>query len=178
MIIEVGTSDFNTLAGKEYGIYIEPIKQHYDNLPECIKENVAISNYNGTATMYYIPNELIEQHNLPRWVKGCNSIHIPHKSLNEYSKYIHHHTVQVLRMIDIITKYNVTHIDYLKIDTEGHDCIILNDYFDTCDIRPLKIMFEYNVLSNKESVLKLVNRLNSMGYMCKEHRTDIVCTLI
>jgi FkbM family methyltransferase len=178
MVIEVGTSDFNTLAGKEHGIYIEPIKQHYDNLPNCIKENVAISNYNGKATMYYIPNHLIEQHSLPRWVKGCNSIHIPHKSLNEYSKYIHHAEIQVLRMIDIITKYNVNHIDYLKIDTEGHDCIILNDYLDTIDIRPLKIMFEYNVLSNKDSVLELIKRLTTLGYECKECKTDVVCTLV
>lgn len=177
MIIEVGTSDFNTLAGKEYGIFIEPIKQHYDNLPDCIKENVAISNYNGTATMYYIPNELIEQHSLPRWIKGCNSIHLPHKSLNDYSKYIHHTTIDVCRMIDIIKKYNVKHIDLLKIDTEGHDTTILNDYFDTVDIRPLKIMFEYNVLSNKQSVLELLKRLNKIGYECKEWRTDIVCTL-
>ena len=177
MIIEVGTSDFNTLAGKEHGIFIEPIKHYYDNLHNCIKENVAISNYNGTATMYYIPIELIEQHSLPRWVKGCNSIHIPHKSLNEYSKYIRYYDVEVCRLIDIINKHNVTHIDYLKIDTEGHDCIILNDFLDTSNIKPIKIQFEVNELSNKESVNELVKRLTSLGYKCTMQRTDMVCTI-
>ena len=177
MIIEVGTSDFRTLAGKEHGIFIEPIKQYYENLPNCIKENVAISNYNGTATMYYIPAELIQQHSLPQWVRGCNSIHLPHKSLNDYSKYIRHYTVDVCRLIDIINKHNVTHIDFLKIDTEGHDTIILNDFLDTSNILPTKIQFEVNVLSDEQEVSKLTIRLTQLGYKCTMHRTDMVCTI-
>ena len=57
MIIEIGTSDFRTQAGKVDGIFIEPVKYYFDRLPECRKENIAISNYEGEIDIYYLTHE-------------------------------------------------------------------------------------------------------------------------
>ena len=46
MIVEIGTSDFRTKAGEVDGLFIEPVKSYFDRLPDCNKENIAISKQN------------------------------------------------------------------------------------------------------------------------------------
>ena len=179
MIIEIGTSDFRTQAGQVDGIFIEPIKYYFDRLPRCKKENVAISNKEGVLNMYYIPLHTIERYNLPNWLRGCNSINKIHPTVKnlELEKYVKAEEVKVVRIKSIIDKYNVTKIDLLKIDTEGHDCIILNDFLDTVDILPKVIQFENNILSDSNEVIKLVNHLIKLGYTCNQVQHDIICKL-
>ena len=179
MIIEIGTSDFRTLAGKEDGIFIEPVQEYFKRLPDCIKENVAISNYEGTANFYYIPSEIIKELGLPDWLRGCNSIGEPHKTIvkSGWGEHVVCDEVPVLRIKTIIDKYSVTSIDLLKIDTEGHDTVILNDFLDTVDLLPKKILFENNELSNKEDVKQLIKRLRNLGYNIKPVKTDLLCEL-
>ena len=74
MIIEIGTSDFRTEAGKVEGLFIEPVKEYFDRLPNCNKENVAVSNIEGEIDIYYIPSETIYNKLLPNWLRGCNSV--------------------------------------------------------------------------------------------------------
>jgi FkbM family methyltransferase len=179
MIIEIGTSDFRTQAGKVKGLFIEPVKEYFDRLPNCNKENVAISNYEGDIELYYIPSHVIGTVGLPDWLRGCNSVGKMHDTVvkSGWSSYCTSETVKVVRIKSLIDKYNITFIDLLKIDTEGHDCIILNDYLDTVDILPKVIQFENNILSNKEDVFNLVKRLQEIGYKCEQKQFDIVCKL-
>ncbi len=179
MIVEIGTSDFRTYAGKVEGIFIEPIKHYFDRLPECKKENVAISNFTGTTTGYYIDDATIKKHGLNDWIRGCNSINEPHPTVIKlgWKKYQTTQQIDVVRIKSIIDKYELKYIDFLKIDTEGHDCIILNDYLDTVQIKPKKIQFENNVLANKAEVKKVVARLRGIGYVCTQVKDDIVCKL-
>ena len=56
--IEIGTSDFRTLATdtEKTGISIEPVKEYFDNLPTregLIKINAAVSDVSGEGQMYY-----------------------------------------------------------------------------------------------------------------------------
>lgn len=177
MTVEIGTSDFRTLAGQVEGLFVEPVKEHFNRLPNCLKENVAVSNYEGEIDLYYIPTELIKLNNLPNWVRGCNSVGKPHDTIvkNGWDKHAVKETVQVVRIKTLLDKHGITKIDFLKIDTEGHDTIILNDFLDTCDIIPNKIQFECNVLSEKKEVTKLIDRLKKIGYNCNVINTDCVC---
>jgi FkbM family methyltransferase len=184
MTIEIGTSDFRTQAGQVEGIFIEPVKYYFDRLPECNKINCAISNYEGAIDIYYLTDEEITRYNLPKWVRGCNSVGKPHPSvvaiLTERCipiEIIRCDAVPVRRIKSIIEEHEVTHIDLLKIDTEGHDCVILNDYLDTVDILPKHIQFEGNVLSNDFDVSKLIYRLRQTGYIVERIKDDIIATL-
>ena len=184
MIIEIGTSDFRTEAGKVDGIFIEPVKYYFDRLPECNKENVAISNKEGELDIFYMTEESIKRFNLPNWVRGCNSINHIHPSVKTLLEgmelpltHVRRDKVKVVRIKSIILKYNVQRIDLLKIDTEGHDCVILNDFLDSVTIKPKIIQFENNVLSNKDDVKKVVARLRKIGYNCTQVKDDIVCKL-
>jgi len=177
MVIEIGTSDFDTLAGVEYGIYIEPVKYYFDRLPDnIIKENVAISNYCGECTIYYVDDEIIKRYNAPDWLRGCSSINTKHIRLLKYipKNEILEMTVKVDRIKNIIKNHNVEKIDFLKIDTEGHDTIILNDFLDTIEIKPSKIQFENNILSDKNEVNKLIYRLEDTGYKIIKTLNDVI----
>jgi hypothetical protein len=127
MIIEIGTSDFRTNAGIKDGIFIEPVKYYFDRLPECNKENVAISNVEGEIDIYYLTDEEINKYDLPQWSRGCNSINQLHPTIKtllddrglDYSV-CRCDKVKVVRIKTILDKYGVKNIDRLKVDTEGH----------------------------------------------------------
>lgn len=179
MLIEIGTSDFRTEAGNVDGLFIEPVKEHFDRLPPCRKENVAISNREGLIEIFYIPTETIHKELLPNWVRGCNSVGSIHPTIlkNGWAKFVTVDVVKVVRIKSLIDKYDIKHIDTLKIDTEGHDCVILNDFLDTVPIRPKTIQFENNVLSRSVDVENTVKRLEEIGYICKQVKFDMVCVL-
>jgi hypothetical protein len=59
----------------------------------------------------------------------------------------------------LIKKYNIKSIDYLKIDTEGHDYYILNEYFKNPTIYPNTIYFECNHLTKKKLVNELIEKI-------------------
>lgn len=178
-IIEIGTSDFRTEAGKKHGLFVEPIKEYFDRLPKCLKENVAVSNKEGELDIYYIPSERIKEIGLPDWLRGCNSINEPHKTVVDmgFIDLCQIDRVPVVRIKSLIDKHGITEIEHLKIDTEGHDCVILNDFLDTCDIRPNKIQFEANTLSNPIDIYKAAERLQGLGYKCQQVKFDMICEL-
>jgi FkbM family methyltransferase len=185
MIIEIGTSDFDTLAGIVPGIFIEPIKYYYDKLPAyCTKENIAISNYNGSATAYYVEYSDIVQYGLPDWIRGCNSINSQHptvvKTLNEYGlslSLIKEQSIEVRRLIEIISKYQISTLDLLKIDTEGHDATIILDYFSDPSVLPTKIIFENNILSDNEEISKAILLLEKHNYKITHEEYNSIGTL-
>ena len=184
MIIEIGTSDFDTKAGVEFGLFIEPVKYYYDRLPMCLKENVAISDYTGESVFYYVTEEQINDYNqkkqkkIPIWLKGCVSIHKPHEKLLQYFDIteLQKDTVRVVKIKSLIDKYNINEIEFLKIDAEGHDCIILNNFLDEVKILPKKIQFESNSLSEPLEIEKLINRLSSIGYDVEKLAKDTIAT--
>jgi FkbM family methyltransferase len=178
-IVEIGTSDFRTEAGKKKGLFVEPIKEYYDRLPKCLKENVAVSNNEGSVDIYYIPSEKIKSLGLPDWLRGCNSINEPHKTIVDmgWLGHLEIDSVPVVRIKTLFDKHNITDIELLKIDTEGHDCVILNDFLDTCTIRPKVIQFESNSLSNHHDIYEVCKRLQLIGYKCSQVKFDMICVL-
>ena len=187
--IEIGTSDFDTLIetsnDNTVGISIEPIKYYINRLPDkqnIIKVQAALSTTDGEVDVYYIEDSKIEENNLPWWVRGSNSINNPHpfaiKELGEelYNSLVTIEKVPTISWKTLIDTYNVESVDYLKIDTEGHDHIIFRDFLDYCMEHsfpiPSKITLEYHDgVSNKVEIDKLVSELS--GYQIIRHISDI-----
>ena len=177
--IEIGTSDFRTLienpsSGK--GISVEPLKYYLDKLPNnpnVIKSNYAMSNFEGEIQIFWVTPENIQKYNLPPWVRGCNSVNKPHPTVKNllkenYDKVVTIDRVKCITWESFINLYDVETIDYLKIDTEGHDGIILEEYLKICDINPSlwakEILFEYNVLSDSNFLNSLIDKFTLAGY--------------
>lgn len=183
MIVEIGTSDFRTLAGIEDGLFIEPVKPYFDRLPDCRKENIAISNRVGEIQIFYVEPEAIEELGLPNWARGCNSVNKPHPTIEKllFNKsgvlgkdYIKSSVVKVDRIANVLRRHKIDKFRELKIDTEGHDTIILNDYLDTVDFRPSVIKFEDNGLTHRSEIQKIVRRLQNSGYKVRKIGTDMI----
>jgi hypothetical protein len=174
--IEIGTSDFDTLmvnSQNEIGISIEPLKFYLDNLPDkdnVIKLNCAISDKNGIVDVYWIDPIDIENYNLPGWLRGCNSIIEPHPSAIKELKdrnieHIYKKTqCKCLTWESIVDIYDIKYVDYLKIDTEGHDYIIINNILNSNSVLPKKILFENNILTTELNTKQTLQKLKLFGY--------------
>lgn len=177
--IEIGTSDFRTLieSADGNGISVEPIKIYFDNLPErkgWIKENLAISDTVSKVDAWYVDPDLIDD--LPRWVRGCNSIGEPHPTIQKrWPKLLKHTVVHCIRMIDLYQKHEVTSVGFLKIDTEGMDYRILMDYFGSGLPMPDKLEFESNELMKKQQYEELVDLLSVCYSNIERKRFNTIC---
>jgi FkbM family methyltransferase len=178
--IEIGTSNFRTIIencdDNTKGISVEPISYYLNQLPNkknVIKANFAITKNkkDDYSDFYYIPEEIIIKNNLPNWFKGCNTIndyhplHIKHNVIN----LVNIEKVKVLNIEELLEKYNVRKINFLKIDTEGHDVVILDGLYDylldkSLDFYPKKIQFESNEHTDYKLVTDIIEKYVKIGY--------------
>lgn len=178
--IEIGTSDFRTLIHEAHGngISIEPVPYYFNRLPDrprWHKNNVAISNKSDIIEVYFCdPNYL---HLYPNWIRGCNSIGNIHPTLMNYCsmEHISSAMVECITMSMLMDRHNITSVGYMKIDTEGHDPIIVNDLLDSGFPLPQKLQFESNSLTEPSTYNKLIHRL-SKHYSIRILEFDTVCT--
>jgi autotransporter strand-loop-strand O-heptosyltransferase len=193
--IEIGTSDFDTLIEqadeKTVGLSIEPLKYYLDKLPDkpnVKKLNVAISSKDSYVDIYYIPEVNIIKHNLPYWVRGSNSIGKPHKFTIEqigkelYNQLVLAKQVKCISVATLIKDNDIECVDYLKIDTEGMDHVIISDYLDQCisnpKLLPKKIKFERNPnISNISEINHVMDVLKTYGYSLQGSESDVVAIL-
>ena len=137
--------------------------------------------------IYYIPHEKMVEYSLPFWVRGTNSINQPHPfALKKIGEEIYNKVVQIDKIPtitwDILVKQeNVKTIDFLKIDTEGHDHVILNGYLNLCESQPNlfaeKIQFEcHPEISNIEELEKIILRFKN--YSVERNEMDVILTKI
>jgi hypothetical protein len=189
--IEIGTSNFDTLIqtcdSTTKGISVDAVKYYIDELPNkenCIKLNLGISNVNTVLNVYYIPEEIIEKHKLPGWFKGCNCIntfhplHIKH-NVTHLCKI---DQVKVITPSELFYQNKVKTVSLLKVDTEGHDCIILNSlylyikYLDKA-FYPRKIRFETNEHTKRSDVDEVISLYMSIGYKIQSRGYDTILNL-
>ena len=189
--IEIGSSHFETLIEEckniDKGITIDPIKYYLDELPNKInvkKLNLAISDKNGKTYIYYISPNYIKKLNLPGFFYGCNSI-------NDYHPYHIKYNLQELvsiDKIDIIPAYELFYsnkikkVKYLKIDTEGHDCIILKSLLNYIKFLPKSfypevIIFEVEMTKDKKFVDFIINSYINIGYKLVKKSWDAILIL-
>jgi hypothetical protein len=195
--IEIGTSDFETEGRNpntsNRGALVEPISMYLDALPNgqnTQKVNAAVCAFDGTATVFNIDPSIISQHNLPEWLRGCNSMFTPHPlSLTELKsrgldpeKLITKTEVETITWHTLVKRLNVGRVKYLKIDTEGGDCEIVSQVLrlgaKQPTLLPHKIMFETNANTPKKSVIEIIMMLKIQGYKVLSEGENTVVELI
>ena len=184
-IIEIGTSDFriDSLESSKACLLIEPSQFYLNNITD--KENItklqcAISNVDGIVDFYETNLKYIEEHNLHNWLRGCNSIHKMHPTVKQYAidnnininDLVTKNIVSVLSFKKLVQLFEIESIHYLKIDTEGHDNIILSALLNT-NIRPNIIKFESNELTNEEEYNKIIEILKK-EYIVNRFKDDTI----
>jgi FkbM family methyltransferase len=179
--IEIGTSDFDTEIQKDnnnHGISIEPIKYYYDKLPikeNSTKLNIAISDYIGKCYVYYLSEDTIKKYNFPEYIRGCNCINRYHPEVIitcnnrniDINSIYEKQDVDVTTLYQIMVEYNIDGLYYLKIDTEGHDTVILNNFLKENINKlylPHIIRFESNHLTDNNLIIEIINLYSNIGY--------------
>lgn len=178
--LEIGTADFDTCIqcypDDAIGISVEPIKYYLDKLPnkpfvKKINAAVSLDDMEGTVDVYYIPTSVIVENGLEDWYRGCNSVgdyHYAHKQ-NNLTHLVVKEPVAAIPIGKILEDNNVVKIKYLKVDTEGADCFILNNLLNYLKDKerhyyPECVMFESNLLSDRDYIRETVMRWKLAGY--------------
>lgn len=181
--VDIGTCNFDTSFDhsdrpQDYSfLFVDPLDfylNHYKEYSNVTLECAAISNRKGKCSVYYVPEELCDKYNLPWYVKGCNSIDKRHptvervlKEMNLDLNIIHEKIVDVITFQMLCDKYSIDSIQYLKIDTEGHEEFIMPDVLQSIKdgLNITTIKFENQaVLGNKPFLDNLLRRFYHIGY--------------
>jgi len=166
------------------------------NKPKVSKVNAALVSpvdmpENKTVDLYFVHPEIMAKYGLGGWLSGCNTIGKPHDFHVTYypEPAVWHDTVDkkslktrnlleeglvsvmkvpCITFAELVQNFNISKIKYLKIDTEGYDCILLNSVLDFCqdktELLPDKIRFESNAHTPKDQVIQITERLKTLGY--------------
>lgn len=208
--VEIGTSCFGTLIEKAdddvIGISIDPVKDYLDKLPN--KKNVkkiwcAVVSEKDSKDLdfFYISESDIQKYNLGQFMLGCNKLGQPHPFHLEYypapkkwetariknklpnlleQGLVKNIKVPCYTFRELVEMNDIGHIKFLKIDTEGHDCIILNDMIDFCEssnrleLLADRIEFESNVHTPKIIIENTKNRLIKLRYKVIHSKHDTI----
>ncbi len=190
--IEIGTSSFNTLAEQmkesDKGLSVEPLLEYLDKIPESntTKVNCAITSnkISDSIEIHFIPESVIIKHNLPLWLRGCNSIGKPHLLHEKHGlqKFVSKKKVPLMNIDDFLLGNNVHRVKFLKIDTEGHDLIILKGLFEwlkylPITFYPLKIQFESNEHYTEVEITNLIAESKLFKYEVESTGHDTILCL-
>jgi len=178
--IEIGTSNFNTLIetanDETIGISIEPISYYLNQLPNrknVTKINCAISidDIEKQTNIFYIPEHVIKEKSLPKYLRGCNTINTYHKLHIEQglTDLVVVETVKQVPISKIFIDYKVKSVKHLKIDTEGCDSDILLCLYKYLQLKdqayfPKKITFESTSLTLKSKIDLVIEKYSNLGY--------------
>ena len=177
--IEVGSCNFDTceklIKNGWNGIVIEPVKYYFDSLPKynnIFYENIAIDICKDYKEIEYINPEKIDENN--EWLSGISSINKSNGPLNLSKNKINFKNIKKKNIVktdtlnNICDKYNVMNIDFLKIDTEGHDLIVLKSInLERINVKLIKI--EHKHLDENE----IKNYLEEYNYLVYIENDDI-----
>lgn len=143
----------------------EYISEKFKDKPNCRLFNFAVSNKNGET---YFQTECIEGSTIDRIDMGVSKIHETNNG----------HLVQTVSGEYFLTKIveNLETIDFIKIDTETHDYLILESItpiIEKLNKKPF-ILFEHNYHSmmTDQEAEKIINEFTSRcGYENKEFKS-------
>ncbi len=172
--VEIGSCDFDTcyplLENGWRGIMVEPVAEILNNVPDhknLIKVNKVISDYNGSIKFNVTSAE-------EGWRHGMSVVasdnHIG-ENLFEYQQnapYLKEtRTLECITLDQLLDDYHVYDIDYLKIDTEGHEMNIIRAY--SWRVMPSFIKLEHSHIDDVE--MKRI--LEQLGYIVYVEQQDI-----
>jgi len=167
--IEIGSCDFDTLNHlADYGwkgLIVEPIKKYLDNLPrkEGIEYvNVAIDKVDGKRMIQTWKEEQILRDSDFKGMSGFNN-------LPKNQRFLEDMEVDCLTISSLLKKYPIPQIDFLKIDTEGHDFTVLRQFPFEGNLRPKLIKVEHKHLDEQI----LITLLKNKNYEVYQEKNDL-----
>lgn len=130
--VEIGSCDFDTLnyLGDEgwRGVIVEPIKERFDNLAKLANVtylNVACAKEFGKATIWKFKDEEIAKDYDLAGMTSFRPEVFSSANVEETKSRMEPREVLTMTYSNILDVAGIDRVDFLKIDTEGYDWIIL-----------------------------------------------------
>lgn len=175
--IEIGCADFATceplLRNGWRGIFVEPVPKYARYLREktagkdAVVVEAAISDFDGEAPF-------LVSSALDNWVRGISHLDTAtHKGAKLLRMEANRDflaeeiTVQCMKLDTLLNKHDIAHVDFMKIDTEGHEINILDNY--SWRVCPQFMKIEHKHIDD----VLLVNMLGAHGYMTWTEKEDV-----
>ena len=176
-IFNIVDNDTKLILVEPVPFLFEQLKNNYnkkfENNHNIIFINKAVSNFIGEIEMT-IPSEKNDYSKLPFWASQLASVNSDHARGHIDSLLVEKIIVETTTINQIVKEYNITQIDLLHTDTEGHDYTILMNY--NFEIKPKKIMFEHKHMDGLFTVgikyTELSNRLLTLGYKKTDQNSE------
>lgn len=177
---------FNAKFEKKNLLLIEPVPFYFEKLKEnYLKEkrnnniffcNYAVSNTDGFLTLYTPSQKNNFDTNPKKWLNQITSVNKSHLISCDKNVIIEELQVPCKRLNTIIKEYGIKKIEYLVIDTEGHEYEILLD-FELSLVKPENIIFENchmdGFLLKGRRYNELMSHLQKNGYVLyRENNED------
>lgn len=157
-------------------VMVEPIPWHFETLvnnytqyPNFEFENSAVTMYNGKVSMITIPPQNFDK--VGAWAVGCSMIGSQYKTelgtnlLGDFD-IVKFNSIQVevnaITFKNLLLKHNLTTVDFIKVDAEGHDWVIVSQ-IDLDIVKPIAVYFEIAHLS-KETLKIAIQWFNKSNY--------------
>lgn len=164
------------------GVLVEPVPSNFEELKQTYKDKpnvrllqAAITDKDGTVAMH---TPLRHADSSP--LRGKDSMHRSvinkHRWLvYDFDELVEEIEVPALSVPSLLAITGLVEIDFLAVDTEGHDAVILNQ-FDLEKSPPHFILYEHCHLPSADQK-DIANRLGDIGYSTTELRRDTFATL-
>lgn len=190
--IEIGTSNFGTIIQKcdenAVGLSIDIIKYYLDCLPNkknVKKLNIGISDSFGLVKTFHIPEKKIKKYKLLPGLKGCNTINKFHPYHIKYNvkHLVEINKINIIPINTLLYSNKCNKIKILKMDTEGHDCIIMDALYKYLKylpqiMYPKKIIFESNENAKPQHVINIINKYCKLGYILISSKYDTILKIL
>ena len=193
-IIQIGANDgksddflFNCFDDNLEAILIEPIEdafkkleKNYENFVKAKCLNLAVDIDNKSKEIFCVNKKFYEFYKKKynevnvEWLDVLSSFNKKHlinhgiKEKHIVSKFIECKTIS-----ELINQYNFQNFDLLIIDIEGYDLVILNNFIQTINIKPM-IIFEW-IHAQKNDIEKLLIELEGLNYKFLRIGRDLIC---
>lgn len=162
------------------GVAVEPIGDYFRELKENFRVfdrvklvQAAVGTKSGQVEMYKINREAHDTY--PSW-KGVASLCPKHHLKTKApSNMVESESVRMLTAHQLLTEANICRVDYLQIDAEGYDAIILSAW-PFAAVKPRLIRFEHLGISSR-AIKVTCDKLNEEGYKNFVDGNDIIAVL-
>lgn len=152
---------------------VEKLQRIYGDRSRFTIDPVAVGSAPGIAQFYYVSEEAKRLHpDLPDWYDQLGSFQRQHiiNHVRSLEPFIRVMGVSVEPLQNILLRHCLTHIDFLHIDTEGHDLQVLQSV-NLSTLAPLAVWVEHKHLSPADrSAMQAL--LESQGYDVGQAQDD------
>ena len=168
-------------------LLVEPIKSAFDELEKNYSGyknvkfvNKAIDVVTGKKNIFSVDPKyynLYEKKYKSKDVSWLTVLASFHKEHLEYhgvkSKHIQSTEIDCINFKELIEQYDFQKLDLLVVDTEGYDDVLITNFIQNTDIRPIIILEWIHIKKNKAE--ELIELLKSNNYKFLKLNKDLIC---